>query len=225
METENIQNENPQIQKENTANSCEQKKCRCCLNLILNIVSIIGIIILFILYFTGNPSTSGRTKQTGKSALAIGFINSDSIMAGYDLVKKMKSNMEIKQKEAEDNFSVQQKTFESQVATYQKKVKDNSLSITEAQNQEKILMQKQQSLLELKDELTQKLSLEEMNINILLQDSIMNFLKRYNKKYNYDYVLGFSKGSGILFANDSLEITKEFLEALNKEYKENNKDK
>ena len=225
METENIQNVNPQNQQENTPSSCEQKKCRCCLSLILNIVSIVGLIILFILYFTGNSNTNRTTKQTGKSALTIGFINTDSIMSGYELVKNMKANLEIKQKEAEGNFTIQQKTFESQVVEYQKKMQANSLSITEAQSQEKILMQKQQSLLQLKDELTQKLSSEEINMNILLQDSIMNFLKRYNKKYNYDYVLGFSKGSGILFANDSLEITKDIVDGLNKEYETHNKDK
>jgi len=223
METENIQNENSQIQQENTSNSCEQKKCNHCLSLTLNIISIVGVIILFILYFT-NTNSNKTSKQKDNSVLNIGFVNSDSIMTGYTLVKKMKAELEIKQKEAESNFSAQQKTFEAQVTQYQKKMQANTLSITEAQNQEKALMQKQQNLLDLKDELSQKLSLEEINMNILLQDSIINFIKRYNKKYNYDYVLGFSKGSGILFANDSLEITKDIVEGLNKEYEAQNKD-
>ena len=139
-------------------------------------------------------------------------------MKNYKLVKKVKIALEAKQKEAEDNFSIQQKTFETQVVEYQKKVKANSLSIEQAQNTEKNLSQKQESLLALKDELTQKLAEEEQSMNTMLQDSIINFLKRYNRKHNYDYILGFSKGSGILIANDSLELTKDVLDGLNKEY-------
>ncbi|MFA4851255.1 MAG: OmpH family outer membrane protein [Bacteroidales bacterium] len=227
MEEDIIKNNRQQPQVESTpetsGNSCEpayrqgrEKKCKCCIN-ILNIIALIGVIVLFVLYFTGQPGS--YSSDAKKSSMAISFVNSDSIMVNYELVKVMKTDLEEKQKKAEDNFSIQQKSFETQVIEYQKKMQSNSLSIDQAKSTEKLLGQQQQTLLDLKDQLSQTLAEEELKMNIALQDSIMNFLKRYNRKHNYDYILGFSKGSGILFANDSLDITKEILEGLNKEYK------
>ncbi len=218
MENENITNNEILTEENKKEECCGHKNCKCCLNLILNIIAIAGIFVLFVLYFTGKSSSKLSTKKSNNSPLYIGFVNSDSVMKNYKLVKKVKIALEAKQKEAEDNFSIQQKTFETQVVEYQKKVKANSLSIEQAQNTEKNLSQKQESLLALKDELTQKLAEEEQSMNTMLQDSIINFLKRYNRKHNYDYILGFSKGSGILIANDSLELTKDVLDGLNKEY-------
>jgi len=219
MEEEIIKNNTPQVEsaQEKSCNSGE-KKCKCSINIILNIIALIGVIVLFVLYFTKNPCSYSSGTKSKKSSMAIHFINSDSIMGNYELVKVMKTDLEAKQKKAEDNFAIQQKSFETQVIEYQKKMQANSLSIEQAKNTEKQLGQQQQTLLDLKDQLSQILADEELKMNIALQDTIMNFLKRYNRKHNYDYILGFSKGSGILLANDSLDITKEILKGLNEEY-------
>ncbi len=221
MEEEIIKNDRqqPEVESspETSGNFYEKKKCKCSINMILNIIALIGVIVLFVLYFTEHPCS--YSSDAKKSSMAISFVNSDSIMVNYELVKVMKTDLEEKQKKAEDNFSIQQKSFETQVIEYQKKMQSNSLSIDQAKSTEKLLGQQQQTLLDLKDQLSQTLAEEELKMNIALQDSIMNFLKRYNRKHNYDYILRFSKGSGILFANDSLDITKEILEGLNKEYK------
>lgn len=222
MEEEIVKNDRQQPEAESTpetsGNSCKEKKCKCSINMILNIITPIGVIVLFVLYFTGHPGLYSSDTKLKKSSMAIGFVNSDSIMINYELVKVMTTDLEAKQKKAEDNFAIQQKSFETQVIEYQKKMQANLLSIDQAKSTEKLLGQQQQTLLDLKDQLSQALAEEELKMNIALQDSIMNFLKRYNRKHNYDYILGFSKGSGILFANDSLDITKEIIEGLNKEY-------
>ena len=152
------------------------------------------------------------------AGLSIGYINSDSLMKNYDFVKALKDSFEIKQKAAEANFSIQQKTFENEVLAYQSKVKANTLSIEQATATEKLLMQKQENLLKLKDELTQTLAEEEAKMSIMIQDTIISYIKRFNTEFNYDYILGFSQGGGILYANDSLDITKTILKGINKEY-------
>ena len=173
------------------------------------------------MYFTGKSGKQQHTKKANGSSLVIGFVNSDSLMKNYELVKTMKDSFNTKQKIAEDNFGKQQRAFESEVSDYQAKVKANLLSIAQAQSTEKALAQKQESLYSLKDQLTQELSSEELKMSALIQDTIISFIKKFNKKYSYDYILGFSKGGGILFANDSLDITKDVLKEINKDYKKN----
>lgn len=224
MENENFTSNNPipeEVKNETQEKSCEHKKCRCCLNLILNIISLTGVIVLLVLYFIGHTG-SDSAKKSKNSSLYIGFVNSDTVMANYSLVKNIKDSLVAKQTKAEADFTAQQSIFEALVTKYQKDLKANTLTIEQAQNTEKILTQKQESLLALKDELSQKLAEEELAMNTTLTDSIINYLKRYNRTHNYDYILGFSRGSGILVANDSLDLTKEVLDGLNKEY-ENDK--
>jgi outer membrane protein len=218
-----MENDNKQIPLEENKKEekCEHKKCCHCIFHMLNIISVIGVIVLFILYFTCWKSCSQYANKSNKSSVVVGFINSDTIMEHYNLVQELKSKIEAKEKLANDSFTMQQKNFEAEVSEYQRNVQANKLSIAQAQATEKYLGQKQQNLAALKEDLTQKLSNDELKMNGELLDSIMNFLKRYNRKHNFDYIFGFAKGSNILFANDSLDITKEVLKNINKEYKEN----
>jgi len=45
-------------------------------------------------------------------------------------------------------------------------------------------------------------------MNVALIDSVMNFLKRYNEKYKFDYILGFTN------------VTKDVIKELNSAYQE-----
>ncbi len=219
MEIENIINNEASANNSSEEKKCDTKKCRSCLNLILNIIALTGVIVLFILYFSGNKcQNKNMASKANGAGLSIGYINSDSLMKNYDFVKALKDSFEIKQKAAEANFSIQQKTFENEVLAYQSKVKANTLSIEQATATEKLLMQKQENLLKLKDELTQTLAEEEAKMSIMIQDTIISYIKRFNTEFNYDYILGFSQGGGILYANDSLDITKTILKGINKEY-------
>jgi outer membrane protein len=49
------------------------------------------------------------------------------------------------------------------------------------------------------------------------------FLKRYNRQYQYDYIMGYKTGGEILVSNDTLDITRSVLDALNKEYNDRKK--
>lgn len=201
--------------------SCK-KYCCSKLSFYFSILSLLGVIVLFILYFfvnKGEGEINDEVSKIQKKTVSIGFVNSDTIMENYSLVKNMKDSLEAKQTKAEASFTAQQTAFENSVLDYQTKMKANLLSIDEATKTEKLLTQQQEYLYQLNEELSIKLAEEEVKLNTMLQDSIMNFLKRYNKKYNFDYILGFAPGSGILYANDSLDITNDVLEGLNKDYK------
>lgn len=220
-----MENDNKQISLEENkkGETCESKKCCHCMYHVFSIVSLIGVIVLFILYFTGKSSCSSGAKKSGNSSMVIGYVNSDTIMEHYDLVQALKTKIEAKEKLANDSFNMQQQNFEAEVNEYQKNMQANKLSIAQAQATEKYLGQKQQNLAALKEELTQKLTNAELKLNGELLDSITNFLKRYNRKHNFDYIFGVAKGGNVLYAGDSNDITKDVLKNINREYKENSK--
>jgi Skp family chaperone for outer membrane proteins len=54
-------------------------------------------------------------------------------------------------------------------------------------------------------------------------DTVTNFLKRYNRSYNFDYILGYANSGQILLASETLDITGDVVKELNKEYQEKGK--
>ena len=64
---------------------------------------------------------------------------------------------------------------------------------------------------------------QQLAMNQKLTDSLTNFQKRFNKTYKFDYIMGFKNDGEILIANDTLDITRTILDAINKEYQERKK--
>lgn len=191
--------------------------------LALNIVMLVGIIILFILHFTGSgskSSASGAFEKANNGAISVAFVNNDSILSNYDLVKKMRADLEAKGKRLEGEVAAKQQAFEKDAAYFQEQVKKKAISDQSAQEIYGQLQQNQQAIYQLRDRYAAELQQSEMDMNVALIDSVMNFLKRYNDKYKFDYILGFTKGGNILYANDTLDVTKDVIKELNIAYQE-----
>ena len=84
-------------------------------------------------------------------------------------------------------------------------------------------MQKQQSLMQKKERYTQQVADQELNMNMQLIDSVTAFLKRFNRQYRFDYIMGYKSGGEILVTNDTLDITKSVLSELNREFQQRKK--
>jgi len=192
--------------------------------LALNLVMLVGIIILFVLHFTGSGNTnntaSGALEKANKGAISVAFVNNDSILSNYDLVKKMRADLEAKGRRLEGEVAAKQQAFEKDAAYFQEQVKKKAISDQSAQEIYGQLQQNQQSIYQLRDRYAAELQQSEMDMNVALIDSVMNFLKRYNDKYKFDYILGFTKGGNILFANDTLDVTQDVIKELNSAYLE-----
>ena len=195
----------------------------------LNLVMLVGIIILYILHFTGSGSKSSSTNnaldKANKGAMKVAFVNNDSIMSNYELVKKMRADLEAKGKRLEGEVAAKQQAFEKDAAYFQEQVAKKAISDKSAQEIYAQLQQNQQGIYQLRDRYAAELQQSEMDMNVALIDSVMNFLKRYNDKYKFDYILGFTKGGNILYANDTLDVTKDVIRELNTAYKEKHGEK
>jgi outer membrane protein len=190
--------------------------------LAMNIVMLIGIIILYVLHFSGSGSDSNRmsgaVEKASKGNISVAFVNNDSILSKYELVKKMRADLTAKGTRLEAEVAAKQKAFEKDAAYFQEQVAKKAISDQSAQEIYGQLQQNQQQIYQLRDRYTAELQQSEMDMNVALLDSVMNFLNRYNEKYKFDYILGFTKGGNILYANDTLDLTDDVLKALNEEY-------
>ncbi|HOW30103.1 MAG TPA: OmpH family outer membrane protein [Bacteroidales bacterium] len=195
--------------------------------LALNILLFLALAILYVLFFSRKDHNQGADisktlEKAGSGTMKVAFVNNDSILTHYDLVTKLSDELAGKTKRLEGEIAAKQKAFEKDAGYFQQQVEKKALSDQSAQEIYAQLQQNQQSILELRDRYAAELQQNQIDMNIVVLDSVMNFLKRYNDKYKFDYILGFTKGGNILYANDTLDITNSVIKELNEQYSKQN---
>ncbi len=190
----------------------------------LGVLALAGVIALFIWVYTTMTSISGKEpvppvlKNSTTGGLKIAFVNSDSLKAHYQLVEDLQKKLEAKYSSLSNDMNSRQTALETKATDLQYQFDAKKISMEEAQRLDESLQIEGRKLLQLKQQYSDNMAAEEERLNMVYVDSINNFLKRLNKKYQFDYVLGYSKGGGILFARDTLDITPFVVEGLNNEY-------
>ncbi len=181
------------------------------LSLILNIVLLLAV---GFLYYKVYNTPEAVTISGPASSSKIVFVNSDSLMDNYTLFQDMQDRMEKKKDSLDQMLTSRGRALEQEIQQYQSGA--GSMSAGERQLREETLMRKQQNLMDERDRLLDLLKEEEATLTDSIHADLMKSVKAFNKQYNFDFILGYSRGSGILFANDSLDITSKVVEGLNK---------
>jgi len=196
-------------------------------HLAIELILLIGLAVLYVLFFTlkktAEPGTSPAFQKSGGRSVRVVFINIDSLNNQYLFVKKLKTDLETTGKRLESEILAEQAAFEKEATSFQKQAAANAIPEDKAKVMYEALMQKQQALTDKKERYTQQVSDKEQAMHLTLLDTVTNFLKRYNRTYKFDYILGYANAGQILLASDTLDITADVVKELNKEYKEKGK--
>ena len=193
---------------------------------IFNGVLLCAVIVLYALHFSGRgheaaPSGIAAQKQMPVAApmpiklknTPIVYINADSLMSKYSLVKKTKADLDRERKAAEGEFEKRYRDLEKEFMELRERAPMMKEEEGMAKQQE--LMQKEQKLGEYREQMQERLMKMEESRNLDIQKRITGYLKERYSGSKYAYILGYSAGGGILFANDSLDITTEVIQGLN----------
>ena len=186
-------------------------------SLILIVVLFVAVAGLYILHFTGNnASGSGKTdagKEGDPSELKIAYIKVDSLVVNYAFAQEMQDKF-VKQQEAyTKEYGDKRNRFESQAAAFQEKVQRGGFLTQESAMQERNrLVGEEQQINKLDQELSTRLSQIQNDNNKQLLDSLINYLKVYNKDKKYSYILN---AGDILIGDETHNITKEVLTNMN----------
>jgi len=193
------------------------------LSLILNAVLLVAVGILYYLHFKSTPSEP-ETKDTEipkqiilSPSNGIVFVNSDSLLDQYEFYKNKKREFEASQDRIKRELKAEGEKLQEEFEQYQQQ--GGSMTEQQRAQKEEQLTVKQQQLMQKKDMMLSKLDDDQAKSSDELYENLHTFFKKFNKGKNFQYVLGVSKGGGVLYANDSLDITREVLTELNKESK------
>jgi len=166
-------------------------------------------------------NTSVTTSTINKSE-AIVYVNSDSLLNNYEYFKAVKNVFQEKSKKAQSDLTAKGTAFQKEVAQYQQNAAN--LSADQRASTEERLARKQQELATYNQSAGNALANEEAIENEKLYNKVSEFLKGYAKTKGYKMVLTYSKSNPtVLFADESLDVTKEVLAGLNDAYKKEKK--
>ena len=197
--------------------------------LIVAVIALLGVIALFVLHFTGNDEEQEKTKAQAITmnrempSSSIAFINSDEVLQQYDLVKKLSNDLGKERDIKDKDITAKQKAYQDDAAYFQEQVQNQTISQQSAEEIYQQLMVRQQELYQLQDQYSAELAQKEMEMNVVILDSIRNYLKRMNMTADFDYILSYNSMGNILFAKDTFNITPQVIQGLNLEYAEKNK--
>lgn len=200
------------------------------LPLILSIVGLIGVIVLFVLYFSNcdkkdkntslieNGTTNSSTLNAAMKELGftIAYVDTDRLWNNYGLVQEVQQevvNMEtLKDQQFQGIVQRLQNDFEKYLQT------GSSLSLSQQQDKEAEFKNREIQLEQQRQNLLMEVAGFRAEKNKILEDSIVNYIIRYNQTHNYTLILEKTGVNGVLYGDSSLDITSQVLEGLNAEY-------
>jgi outer membrane protein len=192
------------------------------ISIILYSVLVLAILGLYILHFAGNSkkntvASSGTVASIPAGGIA--YVNIDSVIFKFDMFFDKRNDLMAKQKSAEAELNSKGTQFEKGSKDYQEKVTKGLVTRATAAQMEQSLGQQQQELVALRDKLQSNLMEEEQVMNRQIMEYITTFLQENKADYNYQFILGKSFGSVVLYGDSGLDISQRVIDALNKKYK------
>lgn len=162
-------------------------------------------------------SSSDSTGTSSSLAQEVAYVNSDSLLTNYEYFKEVRVKFEEKAKKAQADLQSKGNAFQKEVENYQQNA--GTMSAEQRQNTEERLARKQDELGKLNQNASSSLAQDEADENEKLYNKIAEFLNKYSAEKGYKLVLTYSKANPtVLYADSSLEITKEVIKGLNTEY-------
>ncbi|QQR98676.1 MAG: OmpH family outer membrane protein [Sphingobacteriales bacterium] len=195
------------------------------LSLILNAILFLLVGVLFYLHFNSKSKNSSPVvvkTQDGKtqtvSGTVIAYFDIDSFQNNYSLYKQKKIEIENKQRAIENEVAKDEQRIQNMIAGYQKQAE--TMTEEEYYTAQQKLAVEQQKAQQKAENSTQLLLKMTDKFNKDLMESIIEYLKEYNKDNKYTYILPYTKESpNLLYVDERFDITKEIIDGMNEKAK------
>ena len=155
------------------------------------------------------------------SSVAIGVIDTDSILENYAFAVQARNAMSKKADEMSTSLRSRGMQLQNDYAEFQKKIENNAfLSRERAEQEAQRIKKKEEDLQKYQENMERIFMQEQQNLSMQLKDSINLAIKEVNKEKHLSIVLSTSSlNDNVLYVEPKLNITKDVLEFLNKRQK------
>nr|WP_246535428.1 MULTISPECIES: OmpH family outer membrane protein [Litoribacter] len=170
---------------------------------------------------TANTNTSaaaGNDTEVSISDLKVAYIHTDSVINNFTFFKEKSAEIADKGKKFESELSNRARGFEQEVANFQQTA--NNMTPNQSRAKQEELMTKERNLVTYRDNLMQELSADEAQLYNEVYDQIQDYLTTYAEENNLEMILSYTRGGGVWYAKNSLDVTTSVIDGMNSHYKQ-----
>jgi outer membrane protein len=169
-------------------------------------------------------STTNQNAPVAAGNLRIATVNIDSLSANFDMLDVAKKEIEATNTKLENDLQRQMTAFRADYDNYLKV--GATMTLSEQKKKEAQLEQRQQNLVSLQQRYSEQAAQVQIQKMQEVQEYIFSFIAKYNNEHDqYNIILPKSMTGGVLYADPSMDITGEIINAINEDYSKNNKKK
>lgn len=196
-------------------------------SIVLNIILLIAVSVLYYLHFSSNkPNVTQTINSTSKTSSAnnskIAYFEMDSLENQYGYIKEVRNELKNKQMDMNAELTKLRKNYQSRIGQLQEKA--STMSQTEGEAAQREVAQMQQNVAAKEQSLNQNFQEETYKKMQTVSKQIEDFLKQYNKDKGYAYIITSQPGL-IYYKDPSCNVTKDLIDGLNAQYKQEEKSK
>ena len=190
------------------------------IQILINVILVAAVAALFVIFYSGKtPATAETVAAEQTDVMPVAYLNVDSLLMNYTFAQEASDKLMSKQEDARVKMNTKLRTFQNEVADFQRNLENNAfMSRERAEKEQQRLAKKEQELQELEAKLTQDIMIENQKLNQQLADSLNNFLQIFNADGRYHVILSNSAKDNVLMANEQYDITDEVVNGLNARY-------
>lgn len=166
-------------------------------------------------------SEAGEAQQSESAAIAQGsivYFNLDQVLDEYDMANDLRSEVEAKVATIQKEVERRQKNLENAVNDFTNKVNKGLMTSAVAADQQKKLQQQDAAFQQFAQQKQNEIMEEQQVMMNRLADAIKTFVEDYNAEKQYAMILSNQAGVPVVVADTTLNITRDIINGLNKEY-------
>lgn len=162
-------------------------------------------------------AASTTTSVAAESAKKIVYVNTDSLLTNYQFYKDAQKEFENKGYRLQVDLGQRERALQNEAGAIQQRAQ--TMTQAELQAADMMLKKKAGEYQQYGQQRQAALQGDQAKKMQELYDNIREYVKKHNAENKYEFVLGYTKsGGGILYADESVDVTKEILTGLNAEY-------
>lgn len=170
------------------------------------------------------PESKPEVQAVDTKGLKIAFYYTDSLKNGYTYYKNEDARITKKGEAFQNEMMAKQRNLEQMAANYDKYMREGTMTGADLQGLENEIIRKRDQLMQIQQTKGAQLEKETNEALEVLSKRIDVAGKKYCEKYGIDILVKHGPGGQFNFISEKMNVTQSFIEFLNNEQAQMNKD-
>lgn len=179
--------------------------------------SMIGLTMLVAL-MSCQPQSTGETADASTATAGSGkivYIRVDTLTNQYESLQEKTKELEARAVQADQAQNERVVAFQRDAQSFQRRANSGQMSPKQIGIEQERLGGREQTLMQDAERTRQELQLEQLRLSAEFEENLLKVLEEIQDEFNYDYILSYGAGTGVLMVSETNDITAEVVKRIN----------